>query len=240
MKKLRVAVNGYGVIGKRVADAVRAQQDMELVGVADVGTDYRIKTAAVLGIDVYASVSEKVSDMRNAGIPVKGTLRELLSHIDVVADCTPKRIGAANKLLYEEVGVKVIYQGGEKHALTSHSFVAQANYESALGRDSTCVVSCNTTSIVRTLGALREAGLLKRARGTLVQRASDSWEAHLNGIMNTVVPETTIPSHQGPDAQTVIPDLDAVTIAVKASHNTSHLHTRGGSRLPGQRAKKRS
>lgn len=34
MKKLRVAVNGYGVIGKRIADAVKAQQDMELVGVA--------------------------------------------------------------------------------------------------------------------------------------------------------------------------------------------------------------
>lgn len=225
MKKLRVAVNGYGVIGKRVADAVKAQQDMELVGVADVGTDYRVKTATVLGIDVYASVSEKVSDMRNAGIPVKGTLRELLSHVDVVADCTPKKIGAANKPLYEEVGVKVIYQGGEKHALTGHSFVAQANYESALGRHSTRVVSCNTTSIVRTLGALRKAGLLKRARGTLVRRASDPWEAHLDGIMNTVVPEKTIPSHQGPDAQTVIPDLDVVTIAVKASHNTSHLHT---------------
>lgn len=75
MKKIKVAVNGYGVIGKRVADAVRQQDNMELIGVADVGTDYRIKTAIVLGIDVYASVSEKVSDMRHAGIPVKGTLR---------------------------------------------------------------------------------------------------------------------------------------------------------------------
>lgn len=39
MTKIRVAVNGYGVIGKRVADAVRAMPDMELVGVADVATD---------------------------------------------------------------------------------------------------------------------------------------------------------------------------------------------------------
>jgi len=36
MKKIRVAVNAYGVIGKRIADAVRKQKDMELVGVADV------------------------------------------------------------------------------------------------------------------------------------------------------------------------------------------------------------
>ena len=199
---------------------------MELVGVADVRTDYRIKTATVLGIDVYAAVSENVSDMRNAGIPVKGSLRELLSHVDVVADCTPNKIGAANKPLYEEVAVKVIYQGGEKHALTGHSFVAQANYESALGRHSTRVVSCNTTSILRTLGAMRQAGLLKRARGTLIRRASDPWEAHLDGIMNRVVPEKTIPSHQGPDAQTVISDLDVVTIAVKASQ-TRVIFTQG-------------
>ncbi len=30
--KLRVAVNGYGVIGKRVADAVALQPDMQIVG----------------------------------------------------------------------------------------------------------------------------------------------------------------------------------------------------------------
>lgn len=29
-KKVRVAVNGYGVIGKRIADAIAAQDDMEL------------------------------------------------------------------------------------------------------------------------------------------------------------------------------------------------------------------
>ena len=49
MKKVKVAVNGYGVIGKRVADAVRQQEDMELIGVTDVVTNYRIKTAAVGG-----------------------------------------------------------------------------------------------------------------------------------------------------------------------------------------------
>jgi len=36
VRKVRVAVNGYGVIGKRIADAVAAQTDMELFGVADV------------------------------------------------------------------------------------------------------------------------------------------------------------------------------------------------------------
>ena len=39
MPPIKVAVNGYGVIGKRVADAVALQPDMELVGVADVAVD---------------------------------------------------------------------------------------------------------------------------------------------------------------------------------------------------------
>ena len=40
-KKIRVAVNGYCVIGKRVADAVALQDDMVLAGVADISADWR-------------------------------------------------------------------------------------------------------------------------------------------------------------------------------------------------------
>ena len=224
MAKVRVAVNGYGVIGKRIADGVRAQEDMELVGVADVVSDYRVKTAVGLGIPVFASLADKASEMRAADIPIVGTLDDLLKRIDVMVDATPAGIGAKNLTLYRAAGVKAIYKGGEKHELTGHSFVALANYESALGRDATRVVSCNTTATVRTLGALKKAGLLKKARGVLIRRASDPWEAHKEGVMNTLVPEKNIPSHQGPDAKKVLPDLDVVTLAAKAAHNSSHGH----------------
>lgn len=223
-QKIRVAVNGYGVIGKRIADAVAAQEDMELVGVADVVSDWRIKVAVEKGYPVFASTPTAADSMSAAGIPLAGNLVELLDRIDVVADATPKKVASANLARYHAAGVKSIFQGGEKHSLTGHSFVAQANYETALDRDTTRVVSCNTTSIVRTLGALKQAGLLKKARGVLIRRATDPWESDHAGVMNTVVPEKTIPSHQGPDAQTVIPDLDVVTIAVVAAHTTSHLH----------------
>ncbi len=225
MSKIRVAVNGYGVIGKRIADAIVAQDDMELVGVADVVSDWRIKVAVEKLYRVFASTPEAMDKMKAAGISVTGDLDDLLRQVDVVADATPKKIAAANLDKYRAVGVKSIFQGGEKHSLTGHSFVAQANYASALGRDTTRVVSCNTTSIVRTLGALKGAGLLKKARGVLVRRATDPWESDHSGVMNTVVPEKDIPSHQGPDAQTVIPDLDVVTIAVVAAHTNCHLHS---------------
>jgi glyceraldehyde-3-phosphate dehydrogenase (NAD(P)) len=222
--KIRVGVNGYGVIGKRVADAVRVQPDMELVGVSDIISDYRIKVAVELDIPLYASLPEKESEMKDAGLPVAGALRELIAHIDVMVDCTPKGIAAKNLEGYKSAGIKAIVQGGEAHSLTEHSFVAQANYSTALGRDVTRVVSCNTTSIVRTLGALQDASLLKKARGVLIRRATDPWESDHGGIMNTIVPEAHIPSHQGPDARTVRPELDLVTIAARAAHTQCHNH----------------
>jgi hypothetical protein len=88
-------------------------------------------------------------------------------------DCTPKRIAAKNVETYRRRGLKFILQGGEKHSTTGHSFVAESNYASALGRDATRVVSCNTTSVVRTLTALKRAGLLRRARGA-IQDANQS------------------------------------------------------------------
>ena len=42
--------------------------------------------------------------------------------------------------------------------------------------------------------------------------------------MNTLVPEPEIPSHQGPDAQTVDSELDVVTMAVKVPETLAHLH----------------
>jgi glyceraldehyde-3-phosphate dehydrogenase (NAD(P)) len=223
-ESIRVAVNGYGVIGKRVADAIQLQPDMTLVGVGDVVTDWRLRPAVERGVPLFASVPERADEMRRAGLPVRGTLDELLGASEVVVDCTPKGIAAKNADRYLAAGVKAIFQGGEKHELTGHSFVAQANYASALDRAATRVVSCNTTATVRTLGALADAGLLRRARGVLVRRATDPWEAHLGGIMNTLVPEARIPSHQGPDARTVLPDLDVVTIAAKGAHTQNHCH----------------
>lgn len=223
-ERVRVGVNGYGVIGKRVAAAVAQQDDMSLAGVSDVVTDWRAHMVVRTGFRLFGATKEHVAAMGKARLDVAGTLDDLLGQVDVIVDCTPKRIAAQNIDTYRHRGVKFILQGGEKHAATGHSFVAECNYATALGRESTRVVSCNTTSVVRTLTALKRAGLLKRARGTLLRRATDPWESHETGIMNTLVPEPEIPSHQGPDSQTVDPELDVVTMAVKVPETLAHLH----------------
>jgi len=79
---------------------------MELVGVADVGFDYRVMTAVERGYPVYAVLADRGSDMEAAGIPLAGNLGDLLGDVDVIVDCTPKKIGAANKETYVDAGVK--------------------------------------------------------------------------------------------------------------------------------------
>ncbi len=219
-----IAVIGYGVIGKRMADAINKQDDMKLSGVCDIISDWRIQNAVRKGYDIYAATTEAADSMKAEGITVKGDMQLLLAKSDLVVDCTPKKISAQNVIIYKGQKIKFIVQGGEKHETTNHSFSAENNYQSAINLDATRVVSCNTTSILRTLTTLKNAGLLEYARGTLLRRATDPWESHLGGIMNTMVPEREIPSHQGPDAKSVDPDLDVITSAVKVPETLSHMH----------------
>ena len=220
----KVAVNGFGVIGKRVAEAVSKQKDMKLVGVSDIVSDYRVKLGEKKGYAVYCSIPERLPDMKKAGVEVQGTLEDLLKKVDVVVDCTPAGLGAKNKIIYDKAGVKSIFQGGEKHELTGRSFVAQCNYDESLNKGSTRVVSCNTTGICRTVGTLQNTLGVRKARVVLFRRGTDPWESHKTGLINTVVPESHIPSHQGPDAQTVIPKLNITTMAAKGPFTIGHLH----------------
>src|SRR5437773_1006981 len=93
----RVGVNGFGVIGKRVAEAITKQKDMKLVGVSDVVGDYRVKLGQNKGFEIYASIPDKLPDMKRSGVEVAGTLEDHLRKIDVIIDCTPAGFGAKNQ-----------------------------------------------------------------------------------------------------------------------------------------------
>ena len=53
MKKIKVGVVGYGTIGKRVADAVLLQEDMELVGISGRSYNFRMESANRKGIPIF-------------------------------------------------------------------------------------------------------------------------------------------------------------------------------------------
>ena len=121
----------------------------------------------------------------------------------------------ANKVL--------IYMGADKSA-AAKSFTAIANYDECVGKDSLRVVSCNTTSLVRTLHTVnREIGI-KEALAVLVRRAADPPDDVEKGPINSIAPVTKIPSHHGPDVQTVLPGMNITTMACMVPVTLSHVH----------------
>jgi len=222
---IRVGVNGYGTIGRRVADAVRKQKDMQLVGVTAAHPHYKYGVARDKGIDLYALDMKSLEAFNGAGYTVRGTLNDLLQRVDVVVDGAPDDTGPTNKAIYQQAKVRAIFQGGEEHELTGTSFVAQCNYEAAAGKDMIRVVSCNTTGLCRTLGAVDKAIGVSRARAVLARRATDPDDVKKGPIDAVVLDPTTLPSHHGPDVQTVLPKIPIVTMAFKVPTTHMHLHS---------------
>ena len=222
---IRVGVNGYGTIGRRVADAVRKQKDMELVGVSAAHPHYKYAVARDKGIDLYAIDMKSLEAFNSAGYTLKGTLNDLLQRVDLVVDGAPDDMGPTNKAIYQQARVKAIFQGGEEHELTGTSFVAQCNYEEAARKDMVRVVSCNTTGLCRTLNAIDKSIGITRARAVLARRATDPDDVKKGPIDAVVLDPTTLPSHHGPDVQTVLPRIPIVTMAFKVPTTHMHLHS---------------
>ena len=219
---VKVAINGYGTIGKRIADAVASQDDMRVVGVTKTRPTYEAKMAILRGYPFYAASEESIGRFKDKGIEVQGTLDDLLEQADIVVDGTPKNMGY--KETYEKAGVKAIWQGGEKHELTGLSFNAQANYDEALGADYVRVVSCNTTGLIRTLYPLHKEFGVEFVMAVMIRRGADPWDTK-RGPINAVEPVLKVPSHHGPDVQTVMPYLNIQTTAVKVPTTIMHLHS---------------
>ncbi len=223
MAKIRVGVNGFGTIGKRVAAAVSAQDDMELVGVTKTRPSFEARSALDKGYGLYVP-ADNVKAFEDAGMKVSGTIDDLIGSVDIVVDCTPGNVGEEYKAKYVAAGVKAIFQGGEDHALTGISFNSTANYSESWGAQLSRVVSCNTTGLLRTLNPLDKKFKIKNAFVTIVRRAADPGDAK-TGPVNALEPSVKLPTHHGPDVQSIMPWLDINTMAVKASTTLMHLHT---------------
>ena len=223
---IKVAINGYGTIGKRVADAVDAQDDMEIIGVTKTRPSFGCDLAVRKGYPLYCTYNdpEKIAAFSPAGYTCHGGLDDLLAVADIVVDCSPGKVGAANKEAYVRAGVKYIFQGGEKHAMAEMSYTSSANHAENLNAAGTRVVSCNTTGLSRTLVPLYEhCGTLK-VECTMIRRAADPGDSK-KGPINAIKPVLKVPSHHGPDVMTVKPEIDINSMAVAVPTTLMHCHS---------------
>ena len=114
MDKIKIALVGYGSQGRRIAEAVSAQPDMQLVGVGLNEPDISAHMAFRRGFALYATSNENINKFKKAKIAVQGLSSDLLSRIDIVVDATPSGVGKKNKEAYLKHGVKAIFQAGEQ------------------------------------------------------------------------------------------------------------------------------
>lgn len=225
MKKIKVGVAGYGVIGQRLADGVTLQQDMELVGVADIMPTLSIRALHEKGMPyaLYLANGADRSKFDELVIPIAGIFEELVDSVDIMLDSTPGGIGAKNKEIYVRKGKKAIFQGGEKNSVADVFFHGYANYEKGLGADYLKLTSCNTTGLIRSVDCLDRAFGVEKVAITIIRRVADPGDYH-RGLTNALQIEKA-PSHQAVDLMTIMPHIDATGILVHTPVTHGHIIT---------------
>jgi glyceraldehyde-3-phosphate dehydrogenase (NAD(P)) len=220
---VKVGVVGYGVIGGRLADGVSMQKDMELVGVADVAPTISVRALKDRGMphDLYCAVPGMEEGLQEAGIPVSGSMNDLLDQVDIVLDATSAGIGAKNKEVYTRKKKKAVFQGGEKNEIVDVFFHGYANYEKGLGKDFLKLTSCNTTGLIRAVDCLdREVGV-KKVAITIIRRVADPGDTH-RGLTN-VLKIDPVPSHQAVDLMTIMPHVPCTGTLVHTPVTHGHI-----------------
>lgn len=231
MAKIRVGVAGYGTIGQRLADGVAQQEDMELVGIADLAPTLALRAlhekdmigANNVKYDLYLVDGADKATFEAKDIPVAGSFEELCGKVDIMLDSSPGGVGAQNKKLYEKMGVKAVFQGGEKNNVADVFFHGHANYEQGVGKNYLKLTSCNTTGLIRTVDCLDRAFGVEKVAITIIRRVADPGDYH-RGLTNALQIDRA-PSHQAVDLMTIMPHVNATGILIHTPVTHGHIIT---------------
>ncbi len=225
MSKVKVGVVGYGVIGLRLAEGVIRQEDMELVGVADVAPTLSVRALAERGMPYafFNGIPENRQKLEDAGVVISGSMEDMVGACDIVLDATSAGVGAKNKELYQAMGKKAVFQGGEKNDVADVFFHGYANYEQGVGQQFLKLTSCNTTGLIRTVDCLDRAVGCEKVAITIIRRVADPGDYH-RGLTNALQVDKA-PSHQALDLMTIMPHVDATGILVHTPVTHGHIIT---------------
>jgi glyceraldehyde-3-phosphate dehydrogenase (NAD(P)) len=223
MRKPKVGIAGYGVIGKRLADGVALQKDMELAGVADVALTLPVRALKERGMPyrLFCAAPDMVETFRSNGLELAGTLEDMLAEVDVVLDAVPAGIGVKNKELYTRHRVKAIFQGGEKSEVADVFFHGYANYEKGVGKDFLKLTSCNTTGLIRAVDCLDRAVGIEKVAITIIRRVADPGDTH-RGLVDLLKVDP-VPSHQAVDLMEIMPHVRATGLLVHTPVTHGHI-----------------
>lgn len=222
----RVFVNGYGSIGNRIAQFIKDDPEIKVIGVGKFSPDEKVNDAVSRGFDVYVP-QKNIDSFKN--YKIKGSIEEALSDCDLVIDGAPGGTGFANKKqLYEPNGIMAIYQGGESvfgdERVSDLLFNSRVNYNDAFGKKHVMQGSCNVTGMGRILQPLREkyGSRLLRFDAILVRRWADIEQTE-KSVLDTIELSPN-PHHQDDVKSYMGKDTPLFIQAIKVPTRQMHVH----------------
>jgi len=221
-----VFVNGYGSIGNRIAQFIKDDPEIKVIGVGKFSPDDKVNDAISRGFDVYVP-QKNIDSFKN--YKIKGSIEDALDKCDLVFDGAPGGTGYKNKKqLYEPRKLMAIYQGGESvsgdEAVSDLLFNSRVNYMEAFGKKHVMQGSCNVTGMGKILQPLQEKyrSRLVRFDGILVRRWADIEQTE-KSVPDTI--EWTPNPHHGEDVKYFMgKDTPLFLQVVKVPTRQMHLH----------------
>ena len=224
MKK--VFVNGYGSIGSRIAQFIKDDPEIEIIGVGKYSPDSKVNEAIENGFKVF--VPEK-NQNAFSDFNISGNIESALDESDLVIDASPGGHGFKNKkLFYEPRNILTIYQGGEtidgENAVSDLLFNSRVNYNDAIEKKHVMQGCCNVNGMGRIVETLRKkyGDSIKRFDVTLIRRWADIEQTE-KSVPDTI--ELTQSPHHGEDVKSYFGKKSPLFVrAIKVPTRQMHLH----------------
>ncbi|HXV87815.1 MAG TPA: type II glyceraldehyde-3-phosphate dehydrogenase [Nitrososphaeraceae archaeon] len=223
---VRVFINGYGNIGRRVASAFSHDKDIQFVGIGKYSIDEKLDEAITKKFPVYVP-EEKMREFRQRGYDISGTIPDAIKQSDLVIDAAKDGFGFGNKVnLYIPMNKPAIFQGGEDR--TGEKKVAdiihnsRINYDKVINQKYVIQGSCNVSGMGRIMQPMIEkfADEIQRYDVTLIRRWADLEDT--KEVKDSIEWDKN-PHHQD-DVKSFLPSVKLYVEAYKVPSRMMHLH----------------
>jgi glyceraldehyde-3-phosphate dehydrogenase (NAD(P)) len=223
---VRVFINGYGNIGRRLASAFSHDKEIQFVGIGKYSIDNKVDEAFSKKLSVYVP-EEKVPEFEGKGYDISGTISDAIEESDLVIDAAKDGFGYGNKVnFYIPLNKPAIFQGGEDR--TGEKKVAdiihnsRINYDKVTNQKYVIQGSCNVSGMGRIMQPMIEkfGDKIQRYDVTLIRRWADLEDK--KEVKDSIEWDKN-PHHQD-DVKSFLPSVKLYVEAYKVPSRMMHLH----------------
>jgi glyceraldehyde-3-phosphate dehydrogenase (NAD(P)) len=223
---VRVFINGYGNIGRRLASALSHDKEIQFVGIGKYSIDEKLDEAFAKKFPVYVP-EEKMPEFKQKGYDISGTITDAIKLADLVIDAAKDGLGYSNKVnYYVPMNKPAIFQGGEDR--TGEKKVAdiihnsRVNYEKVANQKYVIQGSCNVSGMGRIMQPMIEkfGDKIQRYDVTLIRRWADLEDT--KEVKDSIEWDKN-PHHQD-DVKSFLPSVKLFVEAYKVPSRMMHLH----------------